>query len=97
MMETGPGEGLREDARAQDLSVNHIRVRDALNRLVGDGMAVRLLCKGVRAIAVSADDWEVLFDMRALLAGLAAELGAERISREERGRMWVAISAFLLP
>ena len=77
--------------------MNHIRVRDALNQLVADGMAVRLLCKGVRAIAVSADDWEVLFDMRALLAGLAAELGAERISREEQDRMWAVVSAPLIP
>lgn len=96
-METGPGEGLREDAQAQDPVVDHIRVRDGLNRLIGDGMVVRVPDKGVRAIAVSTDGLEDLYDIRALLAGLVAELGAERIGREERGRMWAAIFAFLLP
>jgi DNA-binding FadR family transcriptional regulator len=94
---TGLGEGLPEVALAQDLGVNHIRVRDALNRLVGDGMAVRVPYKGVRAIAVSPDDLEDLYDIRALLEGLAAEPGAERTSREERDGIWTVVSAPLIP
>lgn len=82
-----PGDWLRQEALAQELGVSHITVRDALNRLVGEGLAVYVPYKGVRAIALSSGDLEDIYDIRALLEGRAAELAAERITPEELDRM----------
>jgi DNA-binding GntR family transcriptional regulator len=78
-----PGEWLRQESLAQELGVSQITVRDALNRLVGKGLAIRVPYKGVRVIALSADDLEDIWAMRGLLEGLAAELAAECITSEE--------------
>ncbi len=82
-----PGEWLRQEPLAQELGVSHITVRDALNRLVGEGMAVHVPYKGVRAIALSLEDLRDIYDMRALLEGLAAELATERITPKELASM----------
>jgi DNA-binding GntR family transcriptional regulator len=81
------GERLRQESLAQEFGVSQITVRDALNRLVGEGLAVRVPYKGVRAIALSTDDLEDIYAMRGLLEGLAAELAADCITPEELARM----------
>lgn len=81
------GEWLRQEALAQELDVSQITVRDALNRLVGEGLAVRLPYKGVRVVALSPEDLKDIYDMRKLLEGLAAEAAAEHITEEELARM----------
>lgn len=83
----GAGEWLRQEALAQQMDVSQITVRDALNRLVGEGLAIRVPYKGVRVIALSADDLEDIWAMRGPLEGLAAALAAERITSEELDRM----------
>jgi DNA-binding GntR family transcriptional regulator len=82
-----PGEWLRQEALAQELGVSQITVREALNRLVGEGQCVRVPYKGVRVLAPSPQDWEDIYTIRGSLEGLAAELAATRISREELARM----------
>jgi DNA-binding GntR family transcriptional regulator len=82
-----PGEWLRQESLAQEMSVSQITVRDALNRLVGEGLAIRVPYKGVHVIALSADDLQDIWAMRRLLEGLAAELAAERITSEELAQM----------
>ncbi len=82
-----PGEWLRQETLAKELGVSHITVRDALNRLVGEGLAVSVPYKGVRAIALSPDDLEDIYAIRDLLEGLAAELAAERITPADLNRM----------
>lgn len=81
------GEWLRQEALAKELEVSQITVRDALNRLVGEGLAVRIPYKGVRVVALSPGDLKDIYDMRRLLEGLAAEVAAERITDEELTRM----------
>jgi len=82
-----PGEPLRQEALANELGVSQITVREALNRLVGEGLCVRVPYKGVRVIAPSPEDWEDIYAIRGLLEGLAAELAAGRITTEELARM----------
>ncbi len=91
-----PGEWLRQESLAQELGVSQITVRDALNRLVGKGLAIRVPYKGVRVIALSADDLEDIWAMRGLLESLAAELAAERITPEELARMRELLSASIV-
>ncbi len=82
-----PGERLRQEALAKELGVSQITVREALNRLVSEGLCIRVPYKGVRVIALSMEDLEDIYAMRGLLEGLAAELAASRITPEELARM----------
>ena len=82
-----PGEWLRQDVLAQKLGVSQATVREALNRLVSEGLAVHVPHKGVKAVTISIENLRDIYDMRALLEGLANELAASRISQQELGRM----------
>ena len=82
-----PGEWLRQEALAEEMGISQITVRDALNQLVGEGMAVRVPYKGVRVVSLDAGDIENICVMRGLLEGLAAELAAENITPEELDQM----------
>jgi DNA-binding GntR family transcriptional regulator len=82
-----PGERLRQEALANELGVSQITVREALNRLVGEGLCIRIPYKGVRVIAPSKGDLEDIYAIRGLLEGLAAELAANQISPEELDQM----------
>lgn len=78
-----PGEWLRQEALAKELDVSQITVRDALNRLVGEGLAVRIPYKGVRVVVLSPADLNDIYEMRRLLEGLAAEVAANHITDDE--------------
>lgn len=82
-----PGEWLRQDVLAQKLEVSQATVREALNRLVSEGLAVHVPHKGVKVITISAEDLRDIYDMRALLEGLANELAASQISQQGLSRM----------
>ncbi len=81
------GEWLRQDILAQKLGVSQATVREALNRLVSEGLAVHVPHKGVKVITISVEDLRDIYDMRALLEGLANELAAPQISQQELSRM----------
>lgn len=82
-----PGEWLRQEALADELDISQSTVRDALNRLIGEGLAVRIPYRGVRVVALSPDDLRDIYAMRALLEGLAAEAAAEGITEDELEEM----------
>ncbi|HDL85881.1 MAG TPA: GntR family transcriptional regulator [Candidatus Acetothermia bacterium] len=82
-----PGEWLRQDALAQKLGVSQATVREALNRLVSDGLALHVPHKGVKAVTISVEDLRDIYDMRALLEGLANKLAASQISQQGLVRM----------
>jgi len=77
-----PGEWLRQENLADELKVSQATVRDALNQLVGEGLAVRIPYKGVHVATLSFEELENIYAMRALLEGLAAKSAAEKISTE---------------
>ncbi len=82
-----PGEWLRQEALAEEMGISQMTVRDALNQLVGEGMAVRVPYKGVRVVSLSLEDIENICAMRGLLEGLATELAAESITPKELEQM----------
>lgn len=82
-----PGEWLRQESLATDLDVSQTTVREALNLLVGEGLAVRIPYRGVRVVMVSSSDLADIYEMRAVLEGIAARSAAEHISEEELGEM----------
>lgn len=82
-----PGEWLRQEALANELGVSQITVREALNKLVSEGLCIRVPYKGVRVISLSMADLEDIYEIRRLLEGLAAEVAAGRITPEELAQM----------
>ena len=81
--ELEPGEWLRQETLADELQVSQATVRDALNQLVGDGLAVRIPYKGVHVATLSHAELEDIYAMRAVLEGLAAKSAAKHITPEE--------------
>jgi len=61
------GEQLRQDAIALDLRVSRIPVREALRQLEAEGLIKIVAHRGAVVSALSADEIEELFDIRALL------------------------------
>lgn len=82
-----PGDWLRQESLAEELDVSQTTVRDALNQLIGEGLAIKIPYKGVRVVTLSASDLEDIYAMRGVLEGLAARSAAEFISDEELEEM----------
>lgn len=82
-----PGEWLRQESLAKELGVSQTTIRDALNQLIGEGLAVRIPYKGVRVVALSPAELKDIYDIRAVLEGLAARNAAEFITEEELHEM----------
>ena len=82
-----PGKWLRQEALAKTLDVSQATIREALNRLVSEGLAVHAPHKGVKTITISSEDLRDIYDMRAVLEGLANELAASQISQQGLARM----------
>jgi DNA-binding GntR family transcriptional regulator len=61
------GEQLRQDAIAADFQVSRIPVREALRQLEAEGLIKIVAHRGAVVSALSADEIEELFDIRALL------------------------------
>ncbi len=74
-----PGERLIEKDLTKQLNVRRGPVRDALRRLAGEGLVRIEAHRGATVIALSRDRVRNIFEMREVLEGLAARLGAERI------------------
>jgi DNA-binding GntR family transcriptional regulator len=72
-----PGERLTEAALAQELGVSRTPVREALGRLLSDGLVVPA-ARGVVVATLSREEIEQIYELRAALEGLAAALTARR-------------------
>jgi len=81
------GRWLRQDDLAQQLGVSQATVREALKRLVAEGLAVHVPHKGVKVITLSLEDLRDNCDVRALLEGFANETAAPLITSEDLARM----------
>lgn len=82
-----PGDWLRQVLIAEELKVSQETVRDALNKLVVDGLAERIPRKGVRVPYITPEDLQDIYEMRLVAEGLAWQAAAEKITAEELGQM----------
>lgn len=82
-----PGEWLRQDALAREMGVSQITVREALSRLVSEGLATFEPYRGVRTFTTTLEDLVDIYEMRLLLEGRAMELAAARITPQELEKM----------
>jgi DNA-binding GntR family transcriptional regulator len=81
------GQWLRQETLAQELGVSQMPVREALKRLVAEGLAVRIPYKGVKVIEFSPEDIVDICTVRLVLEGLAVRLATPLITDEELERL----------
>ena len=78
-----PGEWLRQEKLAQELSVSQMPVREALKELAAEGLIEHVPYRGVRVVDISPTDVEDIYTMRAHLESRAAGFAAKNITPEE--------------
>jgi DNA-binding GntR family transcriptional regulator len=82
-----PGQWLRQEALAQELGISQMPVREALKRLVGEGLAERIAYRGVRVVEFSPADILDMFAMRLVLESLAVRYATSLIPTVELARL----------
>ncbi len=78
-----PGEWLRQEELSQQLGVSHTPVREALDRLVVDGLAERVPRRGVRVSTIEENGIAEVYCLRLYLEPLVVRLSTMNISREQ--------------
>ncbi len=78
-----PGQPLVEEELARQLGVSKTPVRDALYDLERDGLVTKILFKGTYVTEITARDAVEIFQLRAVLEGLAARLATPLLSSAE--------------
>ena len=88
-----PGAVLVEGDLAQQLGVSKTPVRDALQELEREGFVTRILFKGSYVTDVTMRDMTEVFQLRAVLEGLAARLAAPHFSQADLDRIGRSLTA----
>lgn len=83
-----PGTWLRQQHIAQDLGVSQMPVREALKRLVAEGLVEHIPYRGVRVVNISPEDVVDLYAHRSYLEGQAAARAALSIRPDELAALW---------
>ncbi len=78
-----PGEWLRQERIAREQGASQMPVREALRRLVAEGILEHVPYRGVRVVAFTVEDVEDLYSCRAYLEGMTARYAAKAITDEE--------------
>ncbi len=78
-----PGEPLVEADLAHQLGISKTPVRDALFELEKEGLVTKVLFKGTYVSPLKHEDLVHIFDVRAVLEGLAASLAAENFTADD--------------
>lgn len=82
-----PGEWLRQEVLAKQLGVSQVTVREALSRLVSEGLASNIPYRGVKSVLLPFNELEDVYELRAILEGRALEIAAGKITPEDLARM----------
>ncbi|MBB4735467.1 GntR family transcriptional regulator [Micrococcus cohnii] len=82
-----PGTVLGEVEQAERLGTSRTPVREALSRLVADGLAEQNAGRGVVVADLSLEQADQLFDLRIALESLLARRAAERATAEDASRL----------
>jgi DNA-binding GntR family transcriptional regulator len=76
------GYKLTEFHLAEELGVSRTPIREALNRLVQDGLVTVIPGRGAFVTSFSAEDMIELFDVREALEGMAARLASSKMTEK---------------
>jgi DNA-binding GntR family transcriptional regulator len=88
-----PGASLVETQLADELGISKTPVRAALEELEREGFVTRILFKGTYITEVTIKDLVEVFQLRAVLEGLAARLAAPLFSSQELDQIAENLSA----
>lgn len=78
-----PGEWLRQERIAREQGASQMPVREALRRLVAEGILEHVPYRGVRVVEFTVEDVEDLYTCRAFLEGMTARYAAAAITGDE--------------
>lgn len=78
-----PNERLHQDDIAQQFGVSRVPVREALAKLVTEGLAVQRFNKGIRVAPLSRTDFQDIMEMRLLLEPYALRLSAPHLTTRD--------------
>ena len=81
------GQWLRQETLAQELGVSQMPVREALKRLVAEGLAQRIPYKGVKVVEFSQEDIVDICTTRMALESLAVRLATTLITDGDLERL----------
>jgi DNA-binding GntR family transcriptional regulator len=81
-----PGEALVESDLANQLGISKTPVRTALHELEREGLVTKVLYKGTYVTEVTLRDVREIFQLRAVLEGLAARLAAPLLEESDLAR-----------
>jgi DNA-binding GntR family transcriptional regulator len=82
-----PGVALSEAELAEQLGISRGPLREAINRLEGRRLVQRVPHVGVRVVSLTSSDTVEIFQMRAVLEGLACRLAAHRMDAAALDRL----------
>jgi DNA-binding GntR family transcriptional regulator len=88
-----PGMPVVENDLAQQLGISKTPVRDALLELEHEGFVTRIQFKGTYVTDVTMRDVAEIFQLRAVLEGLAARLATPLLSTEELEQIDISLTA----
>jgi DNA-binding GntR family transcriptional regulator len=88
-----PGSPLSVPALAAELGVSRSPVRESVQRLIAEGIAVSAPHAGARVTTVSVDDLAEVLRVREVLDGLAAAEATERVDRTGLSRLTALVDA----
>lgn len=77
------GEWIRQERIAREQNASQMPVREALKRLVAEGLLEHVPYKGVRVVQFSAEDVEDLYACRLFIEGMSARYAAQSITDDE--------------
>ncbi|MDC7234591.1 MAG: GntR family transcriptional regulator [Spirochaetales bacterium] len=89
-----PGSRIREDHLAEEISMSRTPVREAINRLVSEGLIINKARKGLYLIDPSGEEVENFLDIRISLEKLAVERCIDHIDEKGLGEIADAMDEF---
>lgn len=82
-----PGQWLQEAKIANDLGVSRSPVREALQQLLGDGLAVNIPNKGVFVKEITEQDMLDIFEVRLCFESVGIQRSLQNLNDEIRGQL----------
>ena len=89
-----PGSRIREDHLAEEISMSRTPVREAINRLVSDGLVINKARKGLYLIDPTPEEIEQQMDIRIALEKLSVEKCIDNIQDDQLVQIADAIDEF---